>query len=113
MSLVSKVYSSIASVGKKRSHKKKKKTQKRKKSILQTMPYGEYLQTDYWKKVREAKFDQVGRKCQICGCTERLEIHHKHYKYRGKELRNLKCLMVLCRKHHQMMHDISSAGASK
>ena len=108
MGLVSKIYSSTAKPQKKRSFKNKKKAAKRKKSILQTMPYREYLKTAYWQKVREAKFAQVGRKCQVCGHTEGLEVHHRHYRYRGSELRHLGCLMVLCRKHHQMMHDTAA-----
>lgn len=105
MALISKIYASTAAVKPKRSFKKKKKSPRRKKSALQTMPYAAFLKTDYWQKVREAKFAQVGRKCQICGHTEGLEVHHRHYKYRGRELHHLGCLMVLCRKHHQMMHD--------
>lgn len=105
MALISKIYASTAKPQKKRSFKKKNKAPKRKKSVLQTMPYKAFLKTDYWQKVREAKFAQVGRKCQICGCAEGLEVHHRHYKYRGRELHHLGCLMVLCRKHHQMMHD--------
>lgn len=105
MGLISKIYSSTAKTQKKRSFKKKKKAAKRKKPALQAMPYRDYLKTAYWQKVREAKFAQVGRKCQVCGCVESLEVHHRHYKHRGRELHHLGCLMVLCRKHHQMVHD--------
>lgn len=105
MPLISSIYASIASVKPRRSKKKAGGKKKRKKSVLQTMPYKDFLKTDYWQKVREAKFAQVGRKCQICGCTEHLEVHHRHYKYRGRELHHLGCLMVLCRKHHQLVHD--------
>jgi len=105
MPLISSIYSSIASVKPKRSKKKNGGKKKKKKSVLQTMPYKAYLKTEYWQKVREAKFAQVGKACQICGCTEGLEVHHRHYKFRGRELRHLGCLMVLCRKHHQLVHD--------
>jgi 5-methylcytosine-specific restriction endonuclease McrA len=103
MALISKVYTSTAVVKPRRSFKKK--TTKRKRSALQTMPYAVFLKTDYWQKVREAKLAQAGGKCQICGNTKGLEVHHKHYKYRGRELHHLGCLMVLCREHHQKMHD--------
>ena len=105
MALISKIYASTAAVKPKRSFKKKKKAAKRKKSKLQAMPYREYLKTAYWQRVREAKFAQAGRKCQVCGCSTGLEVHHLHYRHRGKELHHLDCLMVLCRKHHQMVHD--------
>jgi len=104
MPLISSIYASIASVKPKRSKKKGTGKKQRKKSVLQTMPYKSFLKTDYWQKVREAKFAQVGKACQICGCTEGLEVHHRHYNFRGRELHHLGCLMVLCRKHHQLMH---------
>ena len=72
------------------------------------MPYKAFLKTDYWRKVREAKFAQAGRKCQVCGCTDGLEVHHRHYRHRGRELHHLECLMVLCRKHHQLVHDTAA-----
>ena len=105
MPLISSVYSSTALVKPKRSKKKPGGKKKKKKSVLQTMPYRSYLKTEYWKKVREAKFAQVGKKCQVCGCETGLEVHHRHYKFRGRELQHLGCLMVLCRKHHQLAHD--------
>ncbi|MDY0227232.1 MAG: HNH endonuclease signature motif containing protein [Desulfomicrobium apsheronum] len=105
MPLISSIYSNIASVKPKRSKKKGKGKKQKKKSVLQTMPYKAYLKTEYWKKVREAKFAQAGKQCQICGCTDGLEVHHRHYKFRGRELHHLDCLMVLCRKHHQLVHD--------
>lgn len=105
MPLISKIYSSIAVVKPKRSKKKHGPKKSKKKSVLQTMPYHDFLKTDYWQKVRESKFAQVGKKCQICGCDSGLEVHHRHYKFRGRELHHLGCLMVLCRKHHQLVHD--------
>ena len=107
MTLISKIYASTAKP-QKRSFKKKNKPSKRKKSVLQTMPYKAFLKTDYWRKVREAKFAQAGRKCQVCGCTDGLEVHHRHYRHRGRELHHLECLMVLCRKHHQLVHDTAA-----
>lgn len=106
MGLISKIYASTASAPKRSFKKKKKKAARKKKSVLQTMPYQDYLKTAYWQKVREAKFAQAGRRCQVCGCAEHLEVHHRHYKHRGRELRHLGDLMVLCRKHHQLVHDL-------
>ena len=86
--------------------KKKKKSQgKRKRTTRGNMPYAEYLQTDYWQKVREAKFQQVGRMCQMCGGTTCLQVHHKNYRHRGYELAHLNDLTVLCRKCHMRVHN--------
>lgn len=49
---------------------------------LRTMPYDQYLQTERWKSLRE-DVRARDRSCVLCNSTERLEVHHRTYKYRG------------------------------
>lgn len=75
---------------------------------LKNMPYDEYLKTDHWQEVRKRKLKQVGYKCQRCGVDNiALEVHHIHYRGRGKEL--LKHLLVLCRNCHENEHGIKNS----
>lgn len=72
--------------------------------------YFAYLNSDHWLDVRRRyRASKLVRKnkagkitCAYCDCTERLELHHKHYKRLGKE--HLKDLILLCHDHHQLIH---------
>jgi 5-methylcytosine-specific restriction endonuclease McrA len=61
-----------------------------------------YLKSEHWKLLREAKFKQVGRKCEKCPSIKILQVHHIRY----KEIFNviLSDLQVLCRKCHKKIH---------
>lgn len=89
---------------KKRKPSYKKKGKKRARVKRERVPYAEYLQSPYWQKVRQAKLTQAGRRCQACGATGRLEVHHKTYRNRGRELQHLGDLSVYCRKCHGRVH---------
>ena len=67
--------------------------------------YYAYLQTPHWKEVRNLKLHQVGGKCQLCGATKRLEIHHNSYEHLGKEEYYLNDLIVLCHECHAKFHN--------
>jgi 5-methylcytosine-specific restriction endonuclease McrA len=41
--------------------------------------YQTYLRSPEWKKKRERAFKLLGRKCQQCGKTKSLQVHHLHY----------------------------------
>jgi hypothetical protein len=74
---------------------------------LCTMPYQEYLQTDYWMTIRKLVYAVRGRKCQRCNARDcELHVHHTSYAYRGKEHLGLKTLQVLCAAHHREAHGI-------
>lgn len=66
------------------------------------MPYGEYLQTDEWKKTRIAALKRAGFRCQLCSNKEELNVHHNNYENRGCE-RN-RDLIVLCKGCHANFH---------
>lgn len=68
------------------------------------MPYPRFLDSAYWKIVKRIMRRRF-RECQICGCKQGLEVHHKSYKHHGLELQYLDDLMVVCRGCHQNIHD--------
>jgi len=66
--------------------------------LQHTKEYKEYLLSDTWRRKRQRKFKQVGRKCELCGAVRQLEVHHLHYDSLGKE--KLADLQVLCTECH-------------
>ena len=67
--------------------------------------YLEYLTSKEWKEVRELALKRAGYKCQICGSTQNLDVHHNTYDHLGNETEHLEDLVVLCAEHHQLYHD--------
>ena len=76
---------------------------------LSQMSLTDYLNTREWKVKRKRALIQAGNRCQICGSTHRLEVHHRTYERLGNEL--LSDLVVLCRKCHQHYHGILPKAA--
>lgn len=59
--------------------------------------YKEYIGSSAWKRIRDAKIESVGGKCEKCGTSKwsaRLEVHHLHY--RNFKHERLEDLQVLC-----------------
>jgi 5-methylcytosine-specific restriction endonuclease McrA len=63
--------------------------------------YKEYLLSKHWKDIKRRMYKKFKR-CQKCGCTKKLNVHHLTYKNRGHE--NLKDLMLLCKSCHFREH---------
>lgn len=61
-----------------------------------------YLKSDHWKALKKAKAKEVGRKCQICGATKKLEFHHDNY----RDIYDVTTadLRILCHTHHHEFH---------
>lgn len=70
------------------------------------MTYKQYMGSAYWKVRKRSYFQQHGKKCEVCGSTCRIALHHKVYKpaMYGKEPD--RDLVALCPRHHQMFHDL-------
>ena len=66
------------------------------------MPYGEYLRTEEWQKCRLGALERAGKRCQLCGSGERLDVHHNTYVRRGCELES--DVIALCRGCHARHH---------
>lgn len=74
------------------------------KSAQPYIPYNEYLQTEHWKTISKEYKDKYG-KCQLCGSTKGLNVHHNNYDCLFHETD--KDLIVLCSECHKKFHDIS------
>lgn len=61
-----------------------------------------YLKSDHWKSLKHAKVKEVGRKCEVCGSTKKLEFHHD--KYRDIYDVTTGDLRILCKTHHHEFH---------
>lgn len=70
---------------------------------LRTMPYRDYLKTPHWKATRQRALERADRRCQLCGSSERLEVHHNTYANRGNE--HDSDVFVLCDPCHEAFHD--------
>lgn len=77
---------------------------------LDQMPYGEYLRTEEWKKIRERKLEDVatlaGFQCE--GCKDlfwQLDVHHLRYPARRGTETN-RDLQAVCRTCHNEIHGV-------
>lgn len=82
-----------------------KDNSKQESESLKTLPYNEYLKSDYWKKVSSVVKRNAGFKCSQCGSMKRLEVHHLSYEHKGEEMNHLEDLVCLCHECHSKIHD--------
>jgi hypothetical protein len=66
--------------------------------------YDDYLESNYWTKVRATAIAAANYKCIRCGSTENLQVHHRQYCKRFTELQNMHLLEVLCLRCHRHEH---------
>lgn len=67
--------------------------------------YQAFLNSPEWKAISQAKKAADGFKCQVCGATENLEVHHKTYDPDPmKGLLAFKNLTTLCKDCHLSAH---------
>lgn len=79
---------------------------------LKDMPYQQFLNTFYWKTIRNYIFYKRGTKCHLCPSTQYLQVHHRTYEHRGFEISYLEDLIVLCRDCHARHHDKLEQGGT-
>lgn len=60
-----------------------------------------YYETSWWRK-RSREFREKHGKCERCGATEKLQTHHKRYKFYREKDDDLECLCEDC--HLQGVH---------
>lgn len=70
----------------------------------QDMPHDEYLTTKHWRTRRLVALDRAEHRCQFCGGTDRLEVHHNSYDNKWNE-RDAD-LLVLCHACHARHHGV-------
>jgi uncharacterized membrane protein YuzA (DUF378 family) len=73
---------------------------------LKEMPYQQYLLTSHWKSLKERCRKRDENRCQQCGSSESLNVHHWSYKNRGDSKREIDDLELLCKDCHEEVHGI-------
>jgi 5-methylcytosine-specific restriction endonuclease McrA len=70
--------------------------------------YKEQLQDDKWKSFRRFIFTVRGCKCEMCGATEKLQVHHPNY-IKGRKAWEYTCneVVVLCEQCHRKAHGLN------
>ena len=77
---------------------------------LRKLDYSEFLKTPYWKTVGEAVKSRAGWRCENCGETRNLQVHHKTYEHHGDEIHHLQDLVCLCRECHAKVHQAAETA---
>lgn len=67
--------------------------------------YSKSLNNENHREVRRRALLREDFHCKVCEKRIRLELHHIDYKYLGKELQNMKWVVLLCEDHHQEVHN--------
>lgn len=67
------------------------------------MKYADCLLTDEWKEKAQKRIEIDRGRCQMCGTTENIHVHHLTYRniFRENVYTDLVCL---CEKHHKAVH---------
>ena len=76
---------------------------KRFKFFAAQIPYSEFLNSAYWRSIAGWLKEETG-KCELCGMTAGLVVHHKTYLNHGDEINHLNDLVVLCKDCHKKEH---------
>lgn len=69
-----------------------------------TEEYKKYLLSPEWRKFRKKALAHYEAKCNKCGTTTNLQVHHKTYINIFHE--ELEDVMILCKTHHDEIHNI-------
>ena len=71
--------------------------------------YHHYLESNLWKEIRARVLAQ-NRVCLKCGGEKYLQIHHKKYTKTNLSGKDIKNLIVLCKKCHRKVTRIENLG---
>lgn len=63
--------------------------------------YDKYIRSKQWKDKRQQVLERDKFQCRFCESTERLEIHHRHYRNFGNE--ELFDLVTVCKVCHDAL----------
>jgi hypothetical protein len=64
--------------------------------------YQIYMLSERWEDKRNELFKERGRRCEVCGTGQNIQVHHNTYKRFENE--DLEDLNVLCKQHHEEIH---------
>jgi len=65
------------------------------------LDYTSYINSSEWRMRAKAAKEQAGE-CAVCTSHNALEVHHRTYARLGRE--RPEDLVVLCSRHHRMIH---------
>jgi 5-methylcytosine-specific restriction endonuclease McrA len=70
--------------------------------------YADYLRSPRWQRIRQRRLRWDRNRCVVCHGTERLQVHHASYKWRGQlwgvgEWLEFWDCVTLCGKHHRVV----------
>lgn len=67
------------------------------------MKYEDYLKTEHWRTMRRLALEHADYRCQLCGSTDDLHVHHREYNPYNERLSDL---TVLCGNCHARFHGV-------
>lgn len=73
---------------------------------IRKMDYKDFLETPYWKQVVRDVKAKKGNRCELCGSSSNLEVHHPDYSIHGYEIDNEDRLTLLCHECHSRFHNM-------
>lgn len=73
---------------------------------IRSLDYKLFLQTAYWKLIRNHIKYLAKHKCSMCYGNEKLSVHHRTYANHGKEHLCLSDLICLCEACHTNFHKV-------
>lgn len=92
------------SKGQKRKRRKLRKLQTARQPAQFKRPdYHVYIESKAWRARRKQYYDRHGKQCEVCGSTDAVQLHHRHYNTLGRE--KDKDLQALCRGCHENHHE--------
>jgi hypothetical protein len=74
---------------------------------LASLNYKDFLRTDYWRVFTHNRKYAVWYKCQFCGQKTVLDAHHLNYDFRGQEILFPHTITCICRKCHDLTHNLT------
>lgn len=71
--------------------------------------YNNFLDSWWWKHLRDKEVKRQGNKCKACGNKKFLHLHHFNYRYKysGKTSKVTKDTVVLCSGCHKLFHELN------
>lgn len=75
------------------------------KKFIVDLPYEQFLKTIYWTSISSVVKARAGKKCAICGRTDKLQVHHTTYAHHGEEIKHIGDLICVCPECHEIIHN--------
>ena len=76
-----------------------------KKKKIPTPLYHEYIDSPAWLKKRMQAYWCLGKVCEVCGSSKKLQVHHNNYEALGNE-KIFRDLVILCENCHKAFHKV-------